>query len=573
MFSHVRADLEASGAPKTFWPQAAAHAADILNRTTCPPHDRCTCYEALTGDKPRVMSIWPFGCRAYAVKPKPKRSKTSLDSTAIEAINLGRSAAQPGAYLLWNASEHKVVSASDVWFDETYMPWRKAGDRRIGDPVPTPGDADAAQPPTLPMIEDGQLPTGTLGTLAAEFDRVIRREEPGLPKTSAARLSKRVLVLFSGPYARPDGLVAELLRRDLAVTAIDSDSAKGGDSRHDILDNACYESLLRRVQRGEYVAIFAAPPCSTFSISRFVRSSSSQDGGPPAVRFRSLDQVTGAKECDPSRHKRELQQANKVVSRMCGLLRAAAEVGTEFAIENPADRGDPTRPELFMHPEHAPLWLMPQVKELSQFASCRDATFPMCAFGAPYLKHTTFLFTPGLEHDFQDLDNMRCPPGALTERAGGEKVDGQWNSARAAAYPSDLNRFIAAALSRLVVSREEVHLPAAVERHRRGAGRLAHEGEPPSASRSTTILHTLRRNLSDNADAPSSSEQPSPLPSNRSADADSVAPAPPPTASPVAPSTPAVQRTPATPMHRAPATPLYPVLEESPASPLSLIHI
>ena len=183
VFSHVRADLEASGAPKTFWPQAAAHAADILNRTTCPPHDRCTCYEALTGDKPRVMSIWPFGCRAYAVKPKPKRSKTSLDSTAIEAINLGRSSAQPGAYNLWNPNEHKIVSASDVWFDETFMPWRKAGDRRIGDPIPTPGDADAAQPPTLPMVDAEQLPTGTLGTLAAEFDRIIRREEPGMPKT------------------------------------------------------------------------------------------------------------------------------------------------------------------------------------------------------------------------------------------------------------------------------------------------------------------------------------------------------------------------------------------------------
>lgn len=57
IFSHVRSDFEASGAPKSFWPQAAAHAVDILNRTTCPPYGRCTCYEALTGDKPRVMSI------------------------------------------------------------------------------------------------------------------------------------------------------------------------------------------------------------------------------------------------------------------------------------------------------------------------------------------------------------------------------------------------------------------------------------------------------------------------------------------------------------------------------------
>ena len=70
IFAHVRSDLEASHAPKSFWPYACAHAVDILNRTTCPPHNRCTSYEALTGEKPRIMSIWPFGCQAFAVVPR-----------------------------------------------------------------------------------------------------------------------------------------------------------------------------------------------------------------------------------------------------------------------------------------------------------------------------------------------------------------------------------------------------------------------------------------------------------------------------------------------------------------------
>ena len=275
---------------------------------------------------------------------------------------------------------------------------------------------------------------------------MIRKDQPALPKAHAARLSKRVLVLFSGPYARPDGLIAALMRRDLAVTAIDSDGAHGGDKRHDILDDRCYDSLVRRVQRGEFVAVFAAPPCSTFSISRFIRSKASKDGGPPVIRLRSLDQVTGANKC-PEAHRRELNAANKIVSRMCALLKAAAEVGTEFAIENPADRGDPARPDLFMHPEHAPLWLMPEMKELSSFASCRTSTFPMCAFGAPYLKHTTFMYSPGLAHDMQDLDTLRCIHDSHPERAGGDKDDGEWSSAKAAAYPSDLNDFIAASLS------------------------------------------------------------------------------------------------------------------------------
>lgn len=155
------------------------------------------------------------------------------------------------------------------------------------------------------------------------------------------------------------------------TTAIDSDGAHGGDKRHDILDDRCFDSLLRRVQRGEFVAIFAAPPCSTFSISRFIRSKASKDGGPPAIRLRSLGdrQVTGSDKCCPEKHRRELSAANKIVSRMCTILKAAAEVGTEFAVENPADRSGVSRPDLFLHPEHAPIWLMPEMQELSSFAS------------------------------------------------------------------------------------------------------------------------------------------------------------------------------------------------------------
>ena len=112
IFAHVRADLNASGAPKGFWPFAAAHACDILNRTTCPPHGRHTCYEALTGDKPRIMGIWPWGCRAFGVKPSAFRSKTNIDNPAWEGMLLGRSAAQPGAFQIWLPAYHKVVSSS-----------------------------------------------------------------------------------------------------------------------------------------------------------------------------------------------------------------------------------------------------------------------------------------------------------------------------------------------------------------------------------------------------------------------------------------------------------------------------
>ena len=65
VFQTVRAHFEQSGAPRTFWPEAVASAVDIPNRTTVAPHGRCSGYEDLTDQAPRVMSIMPWGCPYY----------------------------------------------------------------------------------------------------------------------------------------------------------------------------------------------------------------------------------------------------------------------------------------------------------------------------------------------------------------------------------------------------------------------------------------------------------------------------------------------------------------------------
>jgi len=94
----TRATIHASGAPIGFWDYAVDHAVDILNRTTCPPESTQTSYELVTGDAPRVMSILPWGCRTYAVKPRVAYSKTNIDTHAWVGQMLGRSCFSPGAY-------------------------------------------------------------------------------------------------------------------------------------------------------------------------------------------------------------------------------------------------------------------------------------------------------------------------------------------------------------------------------------------------------------------------------------------------------------------------------------------
>ena len=98
-----------------------------------------------------------------------------------------------------------------------------------------------------------------MGGVAAEFDAATGRG-------AAARRSQRVLVLFSGSYRRPDGIAAFLTRRGLGVDMIDSDVVNGGGNPHDILNDAFFADLYDRVRRGDYIAVFAAPPCSTYSV-------------------------------------------------------------------------------------------------------------------------------------------------------------------------------------------------------------------------------------------------------------------------------------------------------------------
>eukprot|EP00965_Chrysotila_dentata_P173056 5710788-Pleurochrysis_carterae.AAC.1 len=64
----------------------------------------------------------PFGCKAYAVKPRSAGSKTKMDSRAWIGVNLGLSAQSPGAYRIF-VPGHRVVVTSDVYFDETCFPW------------------------------------------------------------------------------------------------------------------------------------------------------------------------------------------------------------------------------------------------------------------------------------------------------------------------------------------------------------------------------------------------------------------------------------------------------------------
>ena len=126
----------------------------------------------------------------------------------------------------------------------------------------------------------------------------------------------------------------------------------------------------------------------------------------------------------PAKHRAELERANNIVARMASLLLLAHRAGTQFAIENPSDRGDLTKPKSFMHAEHGPLWFMPAVQAAKQ-TSAKLVT--------EWQKETTLMYTAGLDAWFDSLDQRLCEHATHAKVAGGQKSSSGWNSSTAAA--------------------------------------------------------------------------------------------------------------------------------------------
>jgi len=117
----------------------------------------------LTGKKPKIMSIFPFGCMAYADKPVGSYLKSTLEARAWTGYDLGRANHTPGADNIWLPNLQKVVCTSEVYFDEGLMPWRPKGDRRIGNPLPSePPEGSDTLDATVTAPPEPSVPRGTL---------------------------------------------------------------------------------------------------------------------------------------------------------------------------------------------------------------------------------------------------------------------------------------------------------------------------------------------------------------------------------------------------------------------------
>jgi hypothetical protein len=441
----------ASGAPAGYWPWIISYVVDWHNSTVgsvgsstadaaISPHQRFTLRP------PRVMDLAAFGCRAVVLKPPTHQHKPSLSTRGWVGTFLGRSRHSKGAYdvLVGNS----VVTSSSLVVDEEHFEWAPNG--RKHHPLTAASHA-ASQPQHSPLSSE-LTPASSVASAPATYDRQLR-----------------FLDLFSGPYARTDGLAAAL-RSDgwRHVDMIDNDGETGGGWAHCMSNDSKYSELMAKARAGHYDSMHIAFPCSTGALSRLFDASTSGDGdsGPPMVRDASRPDGLPEDELDP-KHIRELKNADLLLTRTVNLAIAArlSSSRTRISLEQPADRSD--KDSIAYAPDlshHGSILATTEVKRLISTLGMKSRTFAYCRLGAPHQKYTTILYTPDLGAVLDDLDAPRyqCnhPRGTHAKRVRGRDPDGSFSSKWAAAYPTELCKMISRAHTRGCTGSDQVPSPA-----------------------------------------------------------------------------------------------------------------
>ena len=156
--------LEESKLPKSFWADAMATAAYVTAQSPANGINGKTPYEVLFNRHVDPTIFWSFGCPAYALVPKDKRSG-KFHPHARKGIMIGYTHGQH-AYKLLDLQKCTVISSRHVRFNETETldpfettPWaaNPTGNQWEGltparlhtklDPTPTDDDEEDQGPP------------------------------------------------------------------------------------------------------------------------------------------------------------------------------------------------------------------------------------------------------------------------------------------------------------------------------------------------------------------------------------------------------------------------------------------
>eukprot|EP00965_Chrysotila_dentata_P190855 6174152-Pleurochrysis_carterae.AAC.1 len=82
----------------------------------------------------------------------------------------------------------------------------------------------------------------------------------------------------------------------------------------------------------------------------------------------------------PRKWARYVAKHNRLAALAADLVLAAHTAGIPWALENPADCGDAAGPAWWPRmADHAPIWLLPRMREALETAGAGSVTFAQCA--------------------------------------------------------------------------------------------------------------------------------------------------------------------------------------------------
>ena len=243
----------------------------------------------------------------------------------------------------------------------------------------------------------------------------------------------RILLVFAGRAADSHALLWRLRGEGHEVTAIDTQL---GGAQHDLLRPDLRGRLLRGVAGGEYDLVFAAPPCSSFSVRH-------------PVRLRSRARPQGVQPL-PRGWAAYVEKHNTLADFTAALVRACHAARVPCAVENPADRTLSGSAAYWEEVADAgSIWRMQALREALEAAGAESFTFAQCAelIGGRAQKYTTIAAIGALRAELEVLRLCVCTHGRRPhgERLEGYDAHGRSRATEAAAYPAGLNGILAAA--------------------------------------------------------------------------------------------------------------------------------
>ena len=287
-----------------------------------------------------------------------------------------------------------------------------------------------------------KLPPAFL-SLGDDFAALSDEENPAEP-SDEQRLN--ILLLFAGDGESAHAIQHILRGEGCEVLAFDI--AQGG-AAHDATNPHVREHILTLIAAGTFDAIFAAPPCKSFSVRH-----------PEHLRSRARPWGVDPMPAEWSEY---ISRHNDMAQFALDAFELAAGLGIPVGLEHPADRGDDD--SLAHWPERddrGSIWRAGEA--VFEKAHARHFTFAQCAkrIGGAAQKWTTIAATPRLARELAILETcVCCGKRKHAATLSGYDAWGRSRSAQAAAYPPGLAEIIAHALIAAAICGE--HSPSKLE--------------------------------------------------------------------------------------------------------------